>query len=150
MTKEIQTKPFGAMKIDERQILSFPEGILGFEKYNEFALIEENEESPFKWLQSLSELDLAFIVIQPDLFAPDYKPVIGQEDLETIQLAQIEEGVVMTIVTIPNDNPRMMTANLQGPVIINPKNRMAKQCISKNENHPLRKLILENVPMESV
>lgn len=149
MNKEIETKPFGKMKIDERQILNFPEGILGFEKYNEFALIEENEESPFKWLQSLLEVDLAFIVIQPDLFAPEYKPLLGQDELDVIQLSSLEEGVIMTIVTIPNENPRMMTANLQGPVVINPKNRMAKQCISKNENHPLRKLILENVPMET-
>jgi flagellar assembly factor FliW len=78
MTKEIETKPFGKMQIDERQILNFPEGILGFEKYNEFALIEENQESPFKWLQSLNEIDLAFIVIQPDLFAPDYKPALAK------------------------------------------------------------------------
>lgn len=150
MTKEIETKPFGKMQIDERQILNFPEGILGFEKYNEFALIEENQESPFKWLQSLTEIDLAFIVIQPDLFAPDYKPALGQEDLDLINLSSVEEALVMTIVTIPNENPQMMTANLQGPVIINPKTRAAKQCISKNENHPLRKLILENIPMEKV
>lgn len=150
MMTEIQTKPFGKMQIDERQILNFPEGILGFEKYTEFALIEENQESPFKWLQSLSEVDLAFIVIQPNLFAPDYKPALAQDDLEGIQLSDLDEAVVMTIVTIPNDNPQKMTANLQGPVIINPKNRKAKQFISKNENHPIRKLILENTPLEKV
>jgi flagellar assembly factor FliW len=44
----------------------------------------------------------------------------------------------------------MMTANLQGPIIINPKAGKAKQFISKNENHPVRKLILENVPQEKV
>lgn len=150
MTKEIETKPFGKMVIDERQILNFPDGILGFENYTQFALIEENQESPFKWLQSLTELDLAFIVIQPDLFAPDYKPVLGQEDLDGIGLVSLDEAVVMTIVTIPNDNPQKMTANLQGPVVINPKNGKAKQFISKNENHPVRKMILESTPMEKV
>ncbi len=150
MTKEIETKPFGKMVIDERQILDFPDGILGFENYTQFALIEENQESPFKWLQSLTELDLAFIVIQPDLFAPDYRPVLGQEDLDGIGLVSLDEAVVMTIVTIPNDNPQKMTANLQGPVVINPKNRKAKQFISKNENHPVRKMILENIPVEKV
>lgn len=150
MTKEIETKPFGKMVIDERQILNFPDGILGFENYTQFALIEENQESPFKWLQSLTELDLAFIVIQPDLFAPDYKPVLGQDDLDGIGLVSLDEAVVMTIVTIPNDNPQKMTANLQGPVVINPKNGKAKQFISKNENHPVRKMILDNAPMEKV
>ncbi len=150
MTKEIETKPFGKMVIDERQILDFPDGILGFENYTQFALIEENQESPFKWLQSLTELDLAFIVIQPDLFAPDYRPVLGQEDLDGIGLISLDEAVVMTIVTIPNDNPQKMTANLQGPVVINPKNGKAKQFISKNENHPVRKMILDSAPMEKV
>jgi len=150
MTKEIETKPFGKMQIDERQILDFPDGILGFENYTQFALIEESQESPFKWLQSLTELDLAFIVIQPDLFAPDYRPVLGQEDLDGIGLVSLDEAVVMTIVTIPNDNPQKMTANLQGPVIINPKNGKAKQFISKNENHPVRKMILENATAEKV
>ena len=150
MTKEIETKPFGKMVIDERQILDFPDGILGFENYTQFALIEENQESPFKWLQSLTEIDLAFIVIQPDLFAPDYKPVLAKEDLDGIDLASLDEAVVMTIVTIPNDNPQKMTANLQGPVVINPKNGKAKQFISKNENHPVRKMILDNAPMEKV
>lgn len=65
---EIQSKPFGKIKVSERQLIKFPEGLLGFGGYKSFALIEEDEESVFKWLQSIDEVDLAFVVIPPSLF----------------------------------------------------------------------------------
>ena len=142
MSKEIETRPFGKMQIDEKQILHFPEGLLGFEEYTNFALIEENDETPFKWLQSLDDKDLAFIVIQPALFAPEYKPLLDKEEISQIEISDINESLLMVIVTIPQD-PNMMTANLQGPILINPKIKKAKQFISRDEKHPVRKLILE-------
>lgn len=150
MKLTINSKPFGAIEIDEKQILDFPNGLLGFEKYSRFALIEESEESPFKWLQSLDESGLAFILIQPDLFAPTYKPLVPEEELSEIGLKRVEEGITMVIVTIPNSDTRKMTANLQGPIVINPVKHKARQFISRNENHPVRKLILENVALETV
>lgn len=142
MSKEIETRPFGKIQIDEKQILHFPEGLLGFEEYTNFALIEENDETPFKWLQSLDDKDLAFIVIQPAFFAPDYKPLLDKEEISQIEISDLNESLLMVIVTIPQD-PQMMTANLQGPILINPKIKKAKQFISRDEKHPVRKLILE-------
>jgi flagellar assembly factor FliW len=142
MNKEIETRPFGKMQIDEKQILHFPEGLLGFEQYTNFALVEENEETPFKWLQSLDDKDLAFIVIQPVFFVQNYKPVLDKEELSQIEIEDLNETLLMVIVTIP-ENPELMTANLQGPILINPKNKIAKQFISRDETHPVRKLILE-------
>lgn len=144
MAKEIQTKTFGKMTIEDKQILHFPDGVIGFETQTNFAFIEESEDTPFKWLQSLDDVELAFIVIQPILFAPNYKPVLSKEDFEQIGLSKIEETLLLVIVTIPNDNPEMMTANLQGPILINPITKVGKQFISRDENHPVRKLVIEN------
>lgn len=143
---EINSKPFGKIQIEERQILHFPVGLFGFEEYKQFALIEESAESVFKWLQSLEEVNLAFIVIQPELFAPDYKPLIPKSELLQIGIESVEEALVMVIVTIPENHPEKMTANLQGPVLINKKTLQAAQFISRDETHPIRKYILENVP----
>jgi flagellar assembly factor FliW len=144
MAKEIETKTFGKMTIEDKQILHFPDGVIGFETQNNFAFIEESEDTPFKWLQSLDDIELAFIVIQPILFAPNYKPVLSKEDFEQIGLSKLEETLLLVIVTIPNDNPEMMTANLQGPILINPVTKVGKQFISRDENHPVRKLVIEN------
>ncbi|BDA80428.1 flagellar assembly factor FliW [Leptospira kobayashii] len=145
MSVTIHTKPFGTIQVEQKQILRFPGGLLGFEQYTEYALIEENAESPFKWLQSTNESGLAFIMIQPELFLNDYKPVISEEELKDIDLSNWRDGIVFLIVTIPHDNPRGMTANLQGPVIINGNAGKGKQFISRDENHPIRKSIVESM-----
>ncbi|XDD50211.1 flagellar assembly protein FliW [Leptospira sp. WS92.C1] len=145
---EIQTKPFGKIQISEKQILAFPEGLLGFEEYKKFALIEEEEESVFKWLQSIEEVDLAFVVIPPSLFKKEYKPLIPEQELQMIGIAEMKEGLTLVIVTIPGDDPALMTANMQGPILINKETLIAKQFISRNESHSVREKILESAAVE--
>lgn len=140
---EILSKPFGKITIHPEQILQFPDGLLGFENFKEFALIEESEDSPFKWLQSLQEKSLAFIVIQPELFLDDYKPLIPDDELSAMELSSVNDALKFVIVTIPNDNPQDMTANLQGPIMINKKNHTAKQLISRDDRHPVRYKMME-------
>ncbi|MCB1176752.1 MAG: flagellar assembly protein FliW [Leptospiraceae bacterium] len=141
---EIDSKPFGKISIDESQILSFPAGILGFEDFTKFALIEEADDSVFKWLQSLDQVDLAFILIQPELFLSDYKPIIPKTELESIGLTSVDDSLKMVIVSIPGDDISSMTANLQGPIIINKSTHVGRQFISRDESHSVRKKILES------
>ncbi|RHX87809.1 flagellar assembly protein FliW [Leptospira stimsonii] len=145
---EIQTKPFGKIQISEKQILSFPEGLLGFEDYKNFALIEEEEESVFKWLQSTEEVDLAFVVIPPSLFKKEYKPLIPEQELQLIGIEEINESLTLVIVTIPGEDPALMTANMQGPILINKVSLIGKQFISRNESHSVREKILETAAVE--
>jgi len=143
---ELATKAFGKIEVHPDQILHFPDGILGFENEKEFALIEENEESPFKWLQSTKMPSLAFIVIQPALFLKEpYIPEVSASDLNHLAVDRIEECLTFVIVTIPENNPEKMTANLQGPVLINAQKKTARQCISGNEKHKVRISILEQL-----
>ncbi|ASV12865.1 MULTISPECIES: flagellar assembly protein FliW [Leptospira] len=145
---EIHTKPFGKMQISEKQIVSFPEGLLGFEDYKKFALIEEEEESVFKWLQSVEEVDLAFVVIPPSLFKKEYKPLIPEQELQGIGIAEVEDGLTLVIVTVPGDDPALMTANMQGPILINKETLLGKQFISRNESHSVREKILASAAVE--
>ncbi|PJZ77987.1 flagellar assembly protein FliW [Leptospira neocaledonica] len=145
---EIQSKPFGKIKVSERQLIKFPEGLLGFGGYKSFALIEEDEESVFKWLQSVDEVDLAFVVIPPSLFKKEYKPLLSQEELSQIGLQDVSEALTLVIVTIPNDDPASMTANLQGPILINKTDLTGRQFVSRNEIHSVRERILESATVE--
>ncbi|TGL60996.1 flagellar assembly protein FliW [Leptospira sarikeiensis] len=145
---EIHSKPFGKIEISERQLVNFPEGLLGFGGYKKFALIEEDEESVFKWLQSIDEVDLAFVVIPPSLFKKEYKPLLSQEELSQIGLQDVSEALTLVIVTIPNDDPASMTANLQGPILINKKDLTGRQFVSRNEIHSVRERILESATVE--
>jgi flagellar assembly factor FliW len=145
LEKRLKTKPFGEINIDERQIISFPDGILGFDYIKAFILLDSGEaNSPFKWLQAYEEESLAFIIIMPCDFMESYDPEIPRNDLEAIGFSAPEEPLVFSIVTIPED-PLKMTANLQGPIIINPEKRLGRQSISMNERYSVRHLILEEM-----
>ena len=143
---ELATKAFGKIDIDPMQIISFQEGLFGFSGYEDFALIEDREDSPFKWLQSVQDTELAFVLIQPELFlAEEYVPSVAKADLEILEAQSVEECLVFAIVTIPEKDPRSMTANLQGPVLINAKKRIGRQAISNNDKHSVRVPILEQL-----
>ena len=56
---DVVTKSGEVVNISEKQVYTFPNGLLGFENFKKYALIE-SEYEPFFWLQSLDEKNLAF------------------------------------------------------------------------------------------
>ena len=141
----IKTRPFGEIEVDEKQVIHFPEGILGFDYIKKFVLLDtEDENSPFKWLQALDEPDLVFVVIMPMDFMKEYELVIPQTDLEAVEAETPEDILVFAIVTIPAD-PSDMTANLQGPVIINAESCLGRQAISLSEKYTVRHRIVDEI-----
>ncbi|GHV33625.1 flagellar assembly factor FliW [Spirochaetia bacterium] len=123
---KVATKAYGLVEADERQRISFPLGLLGFESLKEYILLDA-ERQPFYWLQSLEVEQLAFILINPFLFRTDYELDINDDELRNIGLSGPEAALIFSIVTIPSDGP--MTANLQGPLIINRETRIGRQAI---------------------
>ena len=142
---ELDTKPFGKMDINERQRISFPRGILGFEHIREYALLNASQW-PFYWLQAIEVPDLAFILIDPKIFRADYTVDVDDNDFSEIFLnpGDAENMLVFAIVTIPEDQKKM-SANLQGPVVINREKKIGKQFISINPLWKTRHYILEEL-----
>lgn len=124
---EVKTKANGIVNVAEKQLVTFPEGLLGFEKYTKFALID-SEYEPFIWLQSTEESNLAFLMIDPFLICSDYEADIDDSALRNIGVDSAEDIIIMTLVTIPKDGSAI-TANFLGPVVINKKNRKCLQVI---------------------
>lgn len=142
---QVATKAFGTIDVEPVQIIDFPEGLLGFGDALEFALLDDKDESPFKWLQSTVDQSLAFVLIQPELFLKDYRPEPSSSDLKALEVDSLDDCLVLLIVTIPKDEPSNMTANLQGPILINRTRRIGRQVISNNDSHPVRMSILEQL-----
>lgn len=145
MSLKIRTKPFGEIEVEEKQIIDFPEGILGFEYVKKFAILDDSHSgSPFRWMQAVEEPDLAFVIILISDFMADYELHISQSDYEAIGAKTGDEILVFSIVTVPDDYKKM-TANLMGPVIINPLKKRGKQAISLSEKYGVRHRIIENM-----
>jgi len=124
---KVATKAYGLIEVNERQRITFPYGLLGFESFKEYALLDA-ERQPFYWLQSLDVEQIAFVLINPFLFRPDYEMNIDNEELLPIGITDPGKALIFSIVTIPSDGSPM-TANLQGPLVINRDNRLGVQSV---------------------
>ena len=128
---EIKTKALGTVTIEEDQIITLAEGFYGFNNYHRFALLDA-QQKPFIWIQSLDDADLAFIAIDPFIFRPDYELDIDDTLLKPLGIESPSDVLVFALVTIPS-NGAAITANLQGPLIINKKNKLAMQLVLGGE-----------------
>ena len=124
---KVATKAFGSVEVNENQKISFPQGLFGFESFKEYVLMD-SEREPFFWLQSLDMEQVAFILINPFLFRPDYEMNIDNEDLNPIGITDPGKALIFSIVTVPADGGPL-TANLQGPLVINRDNRVGIQAV---------------------
>ena len=122
----VKTKAYGPVDIDERQRITFPQGLLGFESLKNYVLLDA-ERQPFYLLQSVDNEQVAFILINPFIFRPDYEVNIDNEELKTIDISDPRKALIFSIITIPADG--IMTANLQGPLVINRETRYALQAV---------------------
>jgi flagellar assembly factor FliW len=140
---KVHTKAYGEIEIEERQRISFPRGLFGFEELREFALLDAAQQ-PFYWLQSVERVEVAFVLIDPKYFRADYTPDVDPSELEEIGITDNEDALVFAIVTIPQTAGRM-TANLQGPLIFNRTTHVARQSISTNPLWGVRHGILDEI-----
>ncbi len=135
----IKTERFGEIEIDEKNIITFPSGILGFPHIKRYVFIKEEENDVFLWLQGIED-DVAFIITNPLFFKPDYRIEIPVEEIKELETENIEDINIYVIVTIPPD-PKFTSINLQGPILINPRKNLGKQVVLVNDNYPLKYFI---------
>jgi flagellar assembly factor FliW len=138
---KVDTKAFGVLEIDDNQKVKIPLGLFGFEDYVEYVLLDDVEHRPFFWLQSVDVKEIAFILLNPFFIRKDYEANVTNEELAEIGIKSPENALVFVIVTIPQDGSPM-TANLQGPVIINKENMTGMQAILSDAKWKTRHDIL--------
>jgi len=128
---KIKTTRFGIITIEEEKIITMLFGMLGFPDVKRFVILQHKENSPFFWYQSIDDPMLAFVIMSPFLFKPDYNV-----DVENVlkEMSWNEEEKQNTlelyvVVNIPKGAPDKMTANLIGPILINNKIHQAVQMV---------------------
>lgn len=129
---------FGDIEYTKDDVIYFNEGMIGFTDYQEFVVVNTKEGSPYKWLQSVDEPQLAFLLSLPESFLQEYSPEISNDQARALGLTQETQYLVLVTTTIPPGRPREATANLAAPVIINLETRKAKQVILEDEAYTIR------------
>ena len=136
----VHTSRFGSVEVDQDRVITFTRGILGFPKYRQYVLIQPEPEATFYWLQSVEAADLAFVVTDPLLFVPDYQVPLREETRQDLSLNDLSEASILVIVNKVGD---LLTANLQGPLVIHATSRAAAQIVISEKKYQTRHPILQ-------
>ena len=145
---KVVTSRFGEIEIDESEVIELPHGLIGFPELKKYILLDHEKDSPFKWLQSLDDGSIAFVLINPLLFKPDYTVEVTESEVGDLDLKSEEDAVISVIITMPS-NPQNMTANLKAPLVFNLRNRRGKQIILNASDYITRHNILEEMKKHS-
>lgn len=142
--QKVKTTRFGEIEVDDNDVIELPAGLIGFPELKKYILLDHDKESPFKWLQSLNDGAIAFVLINPLLFKPDYTVEVTEAEVSDLSIESEDDAVISVIITMPS-NPQNMTANLKAPLIFNLKNRLGKQIILNSTEYTTRHNIMEEI-----
>lgn len=142
MPKTINTR-FGAIEYSEGDVITFPDGLIGFPQCTRFVIVSRNPETPFRWLQCLEWPEFAFLVADPLCYVADYEPVLGEKLATELEIDPETPTFLYTTVSIPHGKPSEMSINLAGPIVINSATRMGRQIVLDNEAYTIKHRVFQ-------
>jgi flagellar assembly factor FliW len=119
------TSRFGPLDVGEDRIIRFPVGLLGFPRLNRYVLIDY-KDTPLKWLQSVEDPDVAFIVTDPKTIAGEGTITLGDDVVRFLQLEREDDLAVLLMLRVDGDK---VVANLNGPLAINSNRMLGVQAV---------------------
>lgn len=125
---KVKTTRFGELEVNPNDIITFNEGLLGFENLKKYFVVDPGDSTLILWLQSTEDEKIAFPVIEPKIFKPDYIAKLLPADLNGLELESLQTAKLYSILTIPG-NVTEMSANLKAPVVINSAKKVGKQIV---------------------
>ena len=139
----LKTRLFGEVEVKDEEVIHFTKPILGFDDCRQYLLLENESIFPTFWLQSINDPNLAFPVVSPFSVDDNYSINLQSLDLEDINLKNLDEALVLTLMVVPQSLSSIRT-NLRAPIIYNPEGRRAKQLILYDEKYPIHFYIMDD------
>lgn len=129
----INTTRFGEMEIQEDRIIDFPYGIPGFPDLKKFFIIDYKD--PIKWLHSVDDPDVAFIISVPFVLFPEYSFTVKDDVEEFLGIEKPSDVVIFAILSVYDNN---LMANLKAPIVLNISNKKAVQILLEDDRYSFR------------
>lgn len=134
---KVKTTRFGELEVDKKDIITFKEGLLGFENQTKFFIVDPGDQTLILWLQSVDDEKTAFPILEPKIFNPDFQVNLLPAELASLELENLSNSSIYTILTIPRDVTEM-SANLKAPIVINNQNKLARQIVLQDSKLDVR------------
>jgi flagellar assembly factor FliW len=96
--------------------LVFPRGLVGLPEHRDFRLLESTRTGLF-WLREEVEPGLCFLLADPFEFFDGYEFELSPRHAELLGVTE-ESLIGVMVVTVPNTDTGVWTANLQGPIVM--------------------------------
>ena len=141
---EVLTSRFGNLTVNPEEVFFVSKGILGFENLKKYFLVERPGCSPFAWFQSAEDPQVAFPLIDPAYFFPDYRIEVDPRELGELKISDLKKVRIYVLVSIPPGNPERASADLMGPLLLNEENHTAKQVVLSKSPYSTRHFLLKN------
>jgi flagellar assembly factor FliW len=132
---KIETYLFGAVEVSPEKVITFPNGLVGFEQSKRFMLAhEEGKAAPTSYtLQSLDDATLAFQVVDPTTLGFNYELELTDVENALLQSPAPEDVVVMQILfKSDEDGKPAIMPNLRAPLVINTRARVGLQKVMES------------------
>jgi flagellar assembly factor FliW len=111
-------------------IICFPNGLPGFPTSREFVMAQQPEEKPFAWMQSVSDPKLVFAVVDAYAWVKDFTLEVDDAELQKMgSLNPLDYAVYFILRIQKKDNRTTLQAKPNAPVLVNIRNRQARQVI---------------------
>lgn len=128
------------LHVTEDEVITFPQGLVGCASWRRFVLLSDDEAPGLHVLAGVDDPAIQLFVTDPLLVDPAYRAAINPDELRSVGLARPEDGVLLCILTMHNAAPHV-TANLLGPLVLNPAARRGIQLVLLDSpyttRHPL-------------
>lgn len=133
----VNTRDFGEIEVESKDIITFPNGLFAFDDMKEFILITPKGEDEFPmWLQSVESAELCFIVFDPQKIFDSYHPQLDANMISLLKLDDISKARFLSIAVIYDDYTKT-TINLKSPIVINTEKLIGTQIIL-DEAYPFK------------
>lgn len=132
---KLESTRFGVLEINEGEIFSFPLGLIGLLHEDGFVFLQQGDQGPFIWLQSVKNPDLAFVVTDPWIFAKEYNFTLKARERSLLDLDSRTQPYIL--VTVNLSSPHEISLNLKGPLLFNREKRKGIQMVLEGD-YPLR------------
>ena len=120
-------RQFGELEFEESHVVTFPDGLIGFERFRKFLIVDDEATEPFRWLVSVEDGGLSFPLLDPALLLPGYAAD-----------AATGGGKTVFVVATLRGTTGGSTVNLRSPLVIDNTARTARQVVLDDEGLPLQ------------
>lgn len=127
---QFETYLFGNIEVSPEKVITFPQGLVGFEQQTRYTLVHEQAaDAPVTYtLQSLDEPTLAFQIVDPTSLGFNYELALTDAENEVLGCPASEDVAVMQVLFRKEEGGNVTIApSLRAPLVINTRARLGVQ-----------------------